>query len=135
MAKTKVFLSGPIRGLPRDLSLGWRKDAKKLLSPQVEVMHALRGREVKETLPDPRVAVHRDKRDIRIADILLVNDTFAEASMIGTAMEVVYAHEREKLVVLFGNGHEKDYWLNYHAHVRFETLEEACAFILEHYSG
>lgn len=130
----KVFLSGPIRGLPRELSLGWRNKAKELLEPKVAILHALRGREVKETLPDPRIAIHRDKRDIRHSDILLVNDTFAEASMIGTAMEVVYAYEREKLIVLFGDGHSKDYWLNYHAHVRFETLEEACAFILEHYS-
>ena len=130
----KVFLSGPIRGLPRELSLGWRNEAKRLLEPKLQVFHALRGRETKETLPDPRIAVHRDKRDIRNADILLVNDTFAGASMIGTAMEVVYAHEREKLIVLFGDGHSKDYWLNYHAHVRFDTLAQACAFILEHYS-
>lgn len=132
---SKVFLSGPIRGLPRELSLGWRDKAKELLEPDAPVLHALRGRESKETLPDPRIAIHRDKQDIRDADILLVNDTFSDASMIGTAMEVIYAHEREKLVVIFGHGHEKDYWLNYHSHVRFDTLEEACTFILGHYNG
>lgn len=133
MEMTKVFLSGPIRGLPREHSLGWRKKADKLLSPKIKTIHALRGREKKETLPDPRIAIHRDKRDIDHSDILLVNDTFESASMIGTAMEVIYAFQNGKLVILFGHAHEKDYWLNYHSHVRLDTLEEACKFILEHY--
>lgn len=131
---TRVFLSGPIRGLPREDSLGWRKQAKKLLSSKAITTHALKGREEKETLPDPRIAIHRDKRDIRGADIVLVNDTFESASMIGTSMEVLYAFEQDKLVVVFGSAHSKDYWLNYHSHVRFENLEDACRFILEHYS-
>lgn len=127
-----VFLSGPIRGLPRELSLGWRERAVELL-PDFAVIHALRGREVKETLPDPRIAIHRDKQDIRRSDIILVNDNFAEASMIGTAMEVIYAHQLGKLVVLFGNAHQNDYWLNYHSHVRFEDLENAIEFIISAY--
>ena len=133
MSKTKVFLSGPIRGLPRELSMGWREEAKAQLAPRAITFHALRGREEKETLPDPRVAIHRDKYDIRRADILLVNDTFPDASMIGTSMEAIYAYEQGKLVVLFGEAHKDDYWLNYHSYVRFETLEQACSFILEHY--
>jgi len=132
MDTTKVFLSGPIRGLPRSESLGWRKKATSLLSKKAETIHALRGRELKETLPDYRVAIHRDKRDIDRCNILLVNDTF-DASMIGTSMEVHYAHDKGKLVVIFGDKHKDDYWLNYHSHVRLETLEEACNFILEHY--
>jgi hypothetical protein len=124
----KVFLSGPIRGLSRELSLGWRNKATELLK-DFEVIHALRDREIKETLPDPRLAIIRDKRDIDASDILLVNDEFPEASMIGTSMEIIYAHERNKVVVIFGEGHEKDYWLNYHCHARVKTLEEACDLI------
>lgn len=67
-------------------------------------------------LADPRIAVQRNKNDILAADIVLMNDTFENASMIGTAMEVLFAHE-------------KDYFLNYHSHVRFNTLEEACSSI------
>lgn len=126
----KVFLSGPIRGIPREESLGWRNNAISLLGVNFEVQHALRGREEKETLPDPRLAIIRDKNDIDAADIILVNDTNPNASMIGTAMEVIYAHEKRKVVLIFGNGHEKDYWLNYHSHARFENLEEACNAIV-----
>jgi nucleoside 2-deoxyribosyltransferase len=125
----RIFLSGPIRGIPREQSLGWRLKAAELLK-DFTVIHALRNREVKETLPDSRLAIIRDKTDIDSADIILVNDEFGEASMIGTSMEVIYAHERGKIIVIFGCSHEKDYWLNYHSHVRVKTLEEACSLIL-----
>lgn len=124
-----VFLSGPIRGIPREESLYWRNQAKDLLETNFEVRHALRGREVVETLPDPRIAIIRDKNDIDWADIILVNDTNPNASMIGTSMEIIYAYERNKTILIFGNAHEKDYWLNYHSHARFEKLEDACIAI------
>jgi hypothetical protein len=128
-----VFLSGPIRGLSRQESMAWRIQADKLLKEKCETIHALRRREERETLPDPRIAVQRDKADIARSDILLVNDTFENSSMIGTSMEVLYAHKMNKLVIIFGRAHEKDYWLGYHSHVTFDTLEEACSFILDSY--
>lgn len=130
----RVFLSGPIRGIPREQSMGWRIKAAELLREFV-VIHALRNRELEETLPDSRLAIIRDKNDIDSADIMLVNDEFCDASMIGTSMEVIYAHERGKVVVIFGNGHEKDYWLNYHSHVRVETLEDACHLIVNFFQS
>ena len=129
----KVFLSGPIRGLDRKDALGWRISASEQLEGSFITMHALRGRESKETLPDKRIAVQRDKNDINMCDVLLVNDEFAGASMIGTSMEVLYAHQLNKLVILFGEAHAQDYWLNYHSHARFNSLNEACMFLKEHY--
>lgn len=124
--KRIVFLSGPIRGMSRDEALSWRRKAAELLSPHFETIHALRGREEKETFADPKAAVIRDLDDIRRADALIVNDTFATASMIGTAMEVFYAFENKKPVIVFGDAHSKDYWLNYHSHLRVATLQDAC---------
>jgi nucleoside 2-deoxyribosyltransferase len=126
MSKKTVFLSGPIRGLPRDISLGWRKEATKELQENFEVIHALRGREDGETFGDPRAAVIRDLSDIRDSDLLLVNDSVKDSSMIGTSMEIFFAHSLGKPVVLFGDAHEKDYWLEYHSHLRVKTLKEAC---------
>lgn len=124
--KKKIFLSGPMRGIPREESLVWRKKATECLSSNFEVVHAFRGREEKETFTDSRAAVIRDLSDIRNSDILLVNDTVENCSMIGTSMEVFFAHQQNKPVVVFGGAHEKDYWLNYHTHLRVKDLEEAC---------
>lgn len=127
--KNTVFLCGPMRGIPREQSLGWRQEATQLLSDKFYVLHAMRQRENRETLPDPRVAVARDKSDIIRSDVLLVNDTFAGASMIGTAMEIMFAHQLNKIIIVFGDGHPADYWLQYHCHLRVETLREACEHI------
>jgi nucleoside 2-deoxyribosyltransferase len=133
-SKKTVFLSGPIRGLSRKDSLEWRNLAVKSLSKKFNVLHALRGREEKEVFTDPRAAVIRDLNDIHYCDILLVNDCFSDASMIGTAMEVFYAHQNNKPVIIFGNGHDKDYWLNYHSHLRVKDLKEACQIINDMFS-
>lgn len=116
-------------GIPRREGIAWREKARKLLSKHFLTKHAYRGREEKETFSDPKSAVIRDKYDIRHCDLLLVNDTFANVSMIGTAMEVLIAYENNIPVILFGRSHDKDYFLNYHSHARFTTLEEACAMI------
>lgn len=129
----KIFLSGPIRGLSREESLGWRVEAIKQLEANFFICHALRGREEKETMPDPRLAIIRDKNDIDDSDIILLNDSFADASMIGTSMEVLYAFMKNKVIIVFGHAHNKDYWLNYHIHARVDTLGEACKVINDFY--
>ena len=129
-----VFLSGPMRGVPREEALLWRKEASKMLSGKFYVLHALRGREKKETFTDPRAAVIRDLNDIKRADILLVNDTFKDRSMIGTSMEIFFAHEEKKPVIVFGNAHAGDYWLDYHSHLRVKNLKEACEVLNKMFS-
>src|SRR3989338_10160368 len=103
--KKRIFLCGPMRGISREISLGWRKSATKYLSKNFEVTHAMRGREEKETFTDSRAAVIRDINDIKNADIILVNDTIKNCSMIGTSMEVFFAHQLNKPVIVFGNAH------------------------------
>ena len=134
MDRKIVFLSGPMKGIPRQEGIEWRIKAQKLLGEKFKTLHAYRGREKKETFPDPRGAIIRDKNDIRKADIVLVNDTFKHASMIGTSMEVLYAYSLEKIIIVFGEAHKGDYWLDYHSHIRTKTLEEACKLIKKMYS-
>jgi nucleoside 2-deoxyribosyltransferase len=129
-----VFLSGPMKGIPREKALAWRKNASKLLSKRFRVLHALRGRESRETFTDPRAAVIRDLSDIKSADVLLVNDTFKDCSMIGTSMEIFFAYEEKKPVIVFGNAHAGDYWLEYHSHLRVKNLKEACEVLNKMFS-
>ena len=126
-----VFLSGPMRGIPREVAKAWRMEVQSLLKDKFQVLHAYRGREENETFPDSKGAVVRDKQDIRCADIILVNDTFEDASMIGTSMEVLYAYNCEKTIIVFGNAHKGDYWLDYHATMRVKDMNEACDICLK----
>lgn len=129
MKKKTIFLCGPIRGVDRKISLGWRIKASEILSSKFIVIHAMRGREIKEIFSDYHAAVARDLSDIKNADILLVNDTIENVSMIGTSMEIFFAYSLHKPVIVFGNAHEKDYWLNYHSHTRLKDLDQSCKFL------
>jgi nucleoside 2-deoxyribosyltransferase len=124
-----VFLSGPMRGVLRSEGLGWRNKIKDILGPNFKILHAYRGREEKETFTDSRLAIIRDKNDISKSDIVIVNDTYSKVSMIGTAMEVFFAYSLNKVVIIFGEAHLNDYWLNFHSHVRVKSLEEACDIV------
>ncbi len=124
--KKTVFLCGPMKGIKRKNGLNWRNKATELLSSNFIVKHAYRGREEKETFLDSRSAVARDKYDVLKSDILIVNDTFEDVSMIGTSMEVLLAFENHIPIILFGRAHDQDYFLNYHSHARCYSLQEAC---------
>ena len=130
----KKFSSGPMRGVSREISLGWRKEATKLLKNNFDLFHAFCGCERKKKLLPIRAAVIRDLNDIKNADILLVNDTTENVSMIGTSMEVFFAFQQNKPVIVFGNAHEKDYWLDYHIHLRTKNLKEACEVLNKMFS-
>ncbi len=124
-----VFLAGPMRGFSdaegRKKTLTWREEAKSILSDMFVVKHAYRGREDKETFTDPKGAVMRDKQDVLDADILIVNDTIPGASMIGTSMEILLAFLHNKIIIVFGDAHKGDYWLDYHATMRVKDMAEA----------
>jgi nucleoside 2-deoxyribosyltransferase len=130
----KVFLSGPMRGVQRSEALAWRNKVKDILGSKFKVLHAYRGREEKETITDPRLAIIRDKNDILRSDIVIVNDTYPNASMIGTAMEVFFAHSLNKTIIVFGEAHLNDYWLDCHSHIRVKSLEEACGIVIKFFS-
>lgn len=134
MGKGRIFLSGPMRGVVRSDALSWRKAAAELLKDHFEVRHAMRGREEKETFPDFRLAIIRDLQDITRSHAMLVNDTFEGVSMIGTAMEVFWACQQKIPVIVFGNAHKDDYWLNHHIHARSASLEEACLLLKTHFA-
>ena len=130
MSKRNVYLSGPMRGVIREVGLAWRIKATHLLQEYFNVLHAYRGREKKETFPDPRGAVIRDLNDIQRSDIIIVNDTMPNVSMIGTSMEIFWANQLKKIIIVFGREHEKDYFFDYHIHTRTSTLEEACKLVI-----
>ena len=130
-----VFLAGPMRGFAqgeaRARVLQWRQEIAECLGESFTVRHAFRGRESHETFPDPKGAVIRDKQDIINADIIIVNDSFPGASMIGTSMEILLAFQHDKPIIAFGDAHAGDYWMDYHITLRVKTQEDACKICKE----
>jgi nucleoside 2-deoxyribosyltransferase len=120
-----VYLAGAIMGRSNEECVDWREYVKQLLKCRTidPMVRDYRGREPEEFV----AIVEKDKTDIDNCDILLVN--YVEPS-VGTSMEILYAWERGKLVVLVASsGQELSPWLLYHHHKLFFTLEDAASHI------
>lgn len=127
--KRQIFLSGAMRGVKRSEALRWREDATKKLLENFCVFNPYQGREEKETIPDPRLAIIRDKNQVLKSDVLLVNDSFENVPIIGTSMEILLAFQNNIPVIVFGSANIGNYFLDYHVHTRVDTLEEALSLI------
>jgi nucleoside 2-deoxyribosyltransferase len=111
-----VYLAGPINGCSDAECNDWREKAKTLLTPDMDVLNPMvrdyRGQETEST----DEIVEGDKKDIDISDALLV---FFDRPSVGTAMEMLYAWERKKKIVVV-NASKSDNgslspWLAYHS--------------------
>lgn len=120
-----VYLAGSVNGHDFwKVVTEWRLYAAGVLETAgYKVLNPVRGRRPTDT--DSKDIVERDLRDIDQADILLVEMDHPERAYIGTAMEVRYAWERKKEIVLWGKANRESHWLQYHATAWFEDLDRA----------
>lgn len=124
-----TYLCGGINGLSDADCRDWRDVAKGLLQTDTldPMRRDYRGREHDYW----REIVALDLEDIDACDFVLVNATRPSW---GTAMEVFYAHQAEKVVVAWIGpfGHQcggPSPWLRYHCDALYDSLEAAVAHI------
>jgi len=124
----KVYLSGPIHGCSEEEQHEWRESVKRglrnenfeFLDPTIRTYDWNDPASVKKVVED-------DKRDIDQCDILLVNWTKPGA---GTPMEMLYAWEREKLVVtIVPYGVHATAWVRYHSHIMLRTVRQGIDYL------
>jgi hypothetical protein len=116
----KVYLCGAIAGCSDTECKDWREVAKKVLPDTLDPMvRDYRGKEDSNT----KDIVELDKRDIDNSDALLVN--YIKPS-VGTSMEILYAWERGKIVVIVAApGTVLSPWLKYHCLAVAPTFQQA----------
>ena len=111
---TTIYLCGPINGCTDQECRDWREFVKSRWSGStIDPMHRdYRGREDENV----REIVELDKADIDGSDVLLVN---YDKPSVGTSMEVLYAWERGKKIVVVVSSFDVKLspWLRYHSHV------------------
>ena len=77
--------------------------------------------------------VENDKADIDCCDYLLVMYT---KPSVGTSMEVLYAWERGKPVIVVDQSEKPiSPWMAYHAHIVLMSLPEAVEFLNDRHGG
>ncbi len=123
-----VYLSGAMMNCTDEECRDWREDAKRQLKCNTRdpmTLRDYRGRE-HEAITE---IVEYDKADIDACDILLVN--YVKPS-VGTSMEMLYAWERGKRVLLVAPRESVlSPWLLYHSHQVFHSMQDALAHINE----
>lgn len=121
MSKT-IYLCGPINGCTDEECKDWRELVKGIWDgPTIDPMRRdYRGREHESV----NEIVEFDKIDVTDSDVILVN---YDKPSVGTSMEVLYAWERGKLVVVVAKNGKAGLspWLLYHSHAVFQSFDEA----------
>jgi nucleoside 2-deoxyribosyltransferase len=121
-----VYLAGPINGCTDAECRDWREAAKAVFPLALDPMRRdYRGREDAAC----REIVGLDKMDILFADVVLVN--YVKPS-VGTAMEILFAWENRKPVVLWcASGEPLSPWLRYHSTVIVHSFADALEAVRE----
>jgi nucleoside 2-deoxyribosyltransferase len=118
----KVYLCGPINGCTDAECKDWRAAVTEHFPASIDPMvRDYRGIEAESY----REIVELDKRDVRAADVVLVN--YSKPS-VGTSMEIFYAWTLGTPVVLWCPADVSlSPWLRYHCLAIVHSLEEVVA--------
>jgi nucleoside 2-deoxyribosyltransferase len=117
----KVYLAGPIAGCTDEQCNGWRNTVTAMLGEE-NVLNPMRRDYRGFDVAPPAEIVEQDKADIDASTCVLV---YYEQPSVGTSMEVLYAWERGKPVVIVTEQQYLSPWLVYHAAHIVRSLGEA----------
>ena len=122
----KVYLAGPIHACSDKEAQDWRDYATSILGQWlIDVLDPMdrdyRGREA-DSFVD---IITQDKRDVLDADVLLA---YVQKPSVGTSMEVLYAWEHGKRVLVVAPDAVSP-WLRYHSEAVFSTLDDALDYL------
>ena len=121
----KVYLAGPIFQCEDTECIEWRQKAKRLLNG-FEVFDPMDRDYRGSTNENYEKIVEEDKAFIGKCDVLLVNHL---KPSVGTSMEVLYAWERKKNIVIISKSYDISPWLLYHSTKIFNSLSESIDYI------
>ncbi len=136
MKKPVIYLSGPIDNCTDEECKGWRNAIKAIHEHKYKFLDPM-DRDFREpgfNLKYRKLIVAMDKIDIARSDVVLVN---FQRPTVGTSMEVIYAHQLGKLVVIV-NSSNIEYenlspWLFEHCVSIFPNFVKSFVFIDEFY--
>ena len=129
-----IYLSGPIMDENAGQAREWRNTAKALLGDKFRLLDPMRRKFVDREVDSANEIVEFDLRDVREADLILVN---YNKPSIGTSMEVFYAaHVLGKFIVAFSPFAYRDCspWMVRYCTKILPDLESAVDYILMHFT-
>ena len=125
-----IYLCGGIQDLSTAEQTEWRNIATTRLGHLFGIFNPMRRNFRDTELESRNEIVNLDKKDIIDSDILLVNATKPSW---GTAMEILFANEHNKIVIAFTGKNYKytSPWVAYHCTRIVKNLDQAIEYINE----
>ncbi len=125
-----VYLAGSIEYVNNDYATSWRKIATKKLQKAYKyckiydpTKNLVEKRKVSST--KSQSIVEQDFADISESDILLVEMNRNDVPYIGTSMEIRYAFDHHKQIIVWSEHNANSFFLKYHANIIVPTLDQA----------
>jgi nucleoside 2-deoxyribosyltransferase len=132
--KKTIYLSGPIMDEHEGTAREWRETATQMLKDNFHLLDPMRRKFVDRQVDSANEIVEFDLRDVREADLILVN---YNKPSIGTSMEVFYAaHDLGKFIVAFSPFEYRNCspWMVRYCTKILPDLETAAEYILTNFS-
>jgi len=118
----RIYLAGPIELVSEDVAMEWRADAAAYIAENTECESVDPMHYEDEDSSDANI-VNTDKALIKSCDAVLVD---GRTPGWGTAMEVLFAWERNIPVVVWGvTEYEASKWLRHHSVAVIKSLPQA----------
>ncbi len=126
----KIYLCGPIADCTDAECKDWREEVKKLWPDECSDPMDRDYRNVKITDKDIRDIVEGDKKEIDGCNAIIV---YYSKPSVGTSMEILYAWENTKLVILVNPDFKNvlSPWLMYHNDGIFGNVKEAVNHLIK----
>ena len=121
-----VYLAGPIHGKSDAEAMDWREQATRALGKLgYNTLNPMdrdyRGREGEKGIKD--LIVEGDKEDILNSEIIFA---YVPSPSAGTSMEILFAHERGKMVIsVVPDPRKTSPWIHYHSDEIVASFGEA----------
>ena len=124
-----IYLAGAIDHVSPEFATLWRRyAARKLEKVGYHILDPTAGKDLKAPSDyTPEHIVETDKAMIDRSDIILAEMSKVNIPYVGTSMEIHYAWERGKEIVVWGG--PRGYWIRYHAAKIFMNLGEALQYL------
>lgn len=117
---TKIYLCGVIQNCPE--ANEWRQEAIKKLT-NFECLNPMDRKYEERHQKD---IIKFDKVSIVNSDIILVN---ANVPSWGTAMEILFAYQLHKIIIVFTKDKNMSPWILFHSSIVTESLDQAIKHI------
>ena len=122
-----VYLSGPIMGCDDSECFNWRKEAEEQLPNTLNPLRRDFRNYKNATYLECSTLIKQDKKDIDESDIILV---YYSRPSTGTAMEMMYAWQRRKNIILVTACDNVPPWARIHCSLNTNNLKVAIRHIL-----